>query len=183
MPTLADGEFYFAVDEYQLYVGLKGDSLPIGNTMAVQIQDGSTLQKLAVWGDGSVITNSGWQKTLVMQTGTLTTTSTTAGQIILTYTAVANKYTYIEYLDLQARLTTLSATAQILGLVTVLIGGVNVYTATFVNPTTSSIGSQAVRLSFSEPLPITAGTSIVIQVTPASATSMFWIANFGGFNR
>ncbi len=183
-PTLGDGEFYFATDQLQLYVGLNGDSLPIGGTMSVQIADKTnTGQLLAVNSDGSLLMNTAVTKTAILKTGSLTTTSITAGQTILTYTVTAGKVFYLDYLDIQSRLTAISATASILGTVTLSVGGVAAYTSSFVNPTTSDAGSQAVRISFSEPIPINAGTVIALTVTPNAVTSMLWIGNFGGFER
>ncbi len=183
-PILNDGEFYFATDQLQLYVGLNGDSLPIGGTMSVQIADKiNTSQLLAVNSDGSLLVNTAITKTSVLKTGTLVTTAITAGQTIVTYTVSAGKNFYLDYLDIQGRLTAVSATASILGAVTLSIGGVPSHTSSFVNPTTSDAGSQAVRISFSEPIPISTGTVVSLTVTPNAVTSMTWIGNFGGFER
>ncbi len=184
IPSLGDGEFYFATDQYQLYVGFGGNNLPIGGTMAVQIADKSnTSQLLAVQSDGSILSNTGVTKTSVLKTGTLITTAVTAGQTILSYTVTAGKTFYLSYFDLQGKLTAISATASILGTVTISIGGVPVYQASFNNPTTSDPGSQAVRISIGESLPISSGTVITITVTPTAATSMTWISNLGGYER
>ena len=185
MPNdLGDGEFFFATDQFQLYVGLNGDVLPVGGIMAVQVADKTNqAQLLSVQSDGSLLTNTAVAKTAVLKTGQLVTTAVTAGQSILTYTVTASKTLYLEYIDIQARLTVVSATASILGTVLVSIAGVGVYTATFVNPTTSDAGSQSVRLMFSEPIPVAAGTAVLVATTPSAVTSMTWTANFGGFER
>lgn len=122
-------------------------------------------------------------KTAVLKTGQLTTTAVTAGQVVLTYTVSAGKTLYLEYIDLQARLTVPAATASVLGAAIVQIGGVTVYNGTFVNPTTSDSGSQAIRLFFAEPIPIAAASVIAVQTTPAAVTSMLWTANFGGYEK
>ncbi len=185
MPTLGDGEFYFATDKYQLYVGFNGDSLPVGSTMAVQIQDGTTSNLLKVASDGSISVSLGTAagKTAVLKTGQLTTAATTANQVVLSYTVTAGKNLFLEYIDLQARLTVVSATASILGTFIIQIGGVTVYTGTFNNPTTSDAGSQSIRFTISEPIPVSAGAVISFLTTPAANTSMLWTANFGGYEK
>ena len=111
------------------------------------------------------------------------TTAVTANQTVLSYTVTAGKALFLEYIDLQARLTAISATASILGTFIIQIGGVTVYTGTFVNPTTSDQGSQAIRLMIPEPIPVSAGVVIAFLTTPAAATSMLWTANFGGYEK
>ena len=194
MPLLEDGEFYFATDANQLYVGFGGINFRLGASMATTIQDpvipaqqahvnaGGSLAVSSQATDGISI-GSIVGKTVTMKTGQLTTTAPTANQVVLSYTVTAGVTFYLEYLDLQARLTALSGTASILGTIQILIAGVPVYTATFVNPTTSAQGSEAVRISLSEPIPISAATVISVVVTPASATSMLWTVNFGGYQK
>lgn len=185
MPALADGEFYFATDILQLYVGLNGDILPIGGTMAVQVQgSGGNFNILQPQGDGSLPVSLGnYTKTSILKTGQLTTTAVTANQVVLTYTVTAGKTLYLQHADLQARLTTLSGTASILGTFIIQIAGVTVYTATFVNPTTSDAGSQVRAVDVAEPIPLPAGTVIQFLTTPAAATSMLWTANFMGYEK
>ena len=152
--------------------------------MAIQLADKTnTAQLLAVESDGSILVNTGVTKTLVMKTGSLVSTSVTANQGILGYTVTAGKTFYLIYIDLQGRFTAPSGTSSVLGTVVFSIGGVNVYQASFVNPTTGDSGSQAVRLMFSEPLPVAAGVALLAAASPAAATSMTWIANFGGYER
>jgi len=184
MPVLNDGEFYFATDQFQLYVGLNGDSLPVGGTMAVQVADKTnSSQLLSVQPDGSILSNTGITKTTVMKTGSLVSTSVTANQGILGYTVTTGKTLYLTYIDLQGRFTTPSATATYLGLVTVSLNGVTVYQGGISNPTTGDSGSQSIRITFSEPLPVTSATTILAAVSTATATSTTWIANFGGYER
>lgn len=184
MPVLQDAEFYLATDVPQLYVGFGGGNWPIGGIMAIQLADKTnTAQLLAVESDGSILVNTGVTKTLVMKTGSLVSTSVTANQGILGYTVTAGKTFYLIYIDLQGRFTAPSGTSSVLGTVVFSIGGVNVYQASFVNPTTGDSGSQAVRLMFSEPLPVAAGVALLAAASPAAATSMTWIANFGGYER
>jgi len=186
MPALADGEFYFSTDDYQLFVGFNGDALPVGSTMAVQIADGTNpAQKMAVASDGSIPVSieGAALKTAVLKTSQLTTTAVTANQSILAYTVTAGKNFFLEYIDLQGALTAVSATASVLGTVIVQVAGVTVYTGRFVNPTTSDAGSQSIRLMMGEPIPLPAGTVIAILVTPAATTSMAWTANLGGYEK
>ena len=188
IPVLADGEFYFATDVYQLYVGLNGDNLSIGAAMAVNVQGhASPSNYLEPNSDGSINISPGpfgSGMNPVMKTGQLTTTAVTVNQNILSYTVTASKTFYLAYLDIAARLTTISAAASILGTAIIQIGGIQIYTATFVNPTTSDQGSQVVRLNTGAvPIPIFAGTAINFLTTPAAATSMLWIANFGGYEK
>lgn len=184
MPALGDGEFFVTTDTNQLYVGFGGDALPVGGPTVAQIADPVTPSQIVrVQTDGSIQVSLGTAagKVAQLKTGSLTTTAVTAGQTVLTYTVTALKTLFLEYIDIQARLTVPAATASVLGQVTVSIAGVGVYNATFVNPTTSDL--QPVRLFFSEPIPIPAGTVVLIAVTPAAATSMLWIGNFGGYEK
>jgi len=95
----------------------------------------------------------------------------------------SGKTLYLEYFDIQSRLTAISATASILGSLVIQLGGVSVYTGTFVNPTTSNQGAQAIRIFVSEPIPIASGTVLSFLTTPASTTSTLWTANFGGYEK
>ncbi len=119
-------------------------------------------------------------RTLVMKTGTLVTTAVTSDQVILTYTVTTGKTFFLTYISSDVRLTVVSATASILGTISLESpAGTKLYSSTETNPTTSQTGMRSV--SFSEPMPIPSGTVIRFVTTPAAATSMTWIANFGGF--
>ena len=185
IPVLNDGEFYLATDIPQLFVGFGGAAWPLGSgTMAIQVADKTTpTQLLAVESDGSILTNTGITKSLVMKTGSLVTTAVTANQNVLSYTVTTGKTFYLTYIDIQARYTTLAGTLSPIGTANLLIGGVNSYQAWFTNPSDGDTGSQAVRITFSEPLPITSSTTIALVVTPAVASSLTWLANFGGYER
>lgn len=120
--------------------------------------------------------------TNVMKTGTLTTVAITADQVVLTYTVTAGKTFYLTYLVMYGRLTVLSATAAILGAISLESpAATKLITLDDVNPTTSELEFNPVV--FSEPIPIAAGTVIRVVVTPAAATSMLWRANFGGYEK
>src|SRR5579863_5924431 len=47
MPALADGEFYYAEDFNQLWVGFSGGTFRVGNAMAIQLSDGTITTQLA----------------------------------------------------------------------------------------------------------------------------------------
>ena len=194
MPLLGDGEFYFATDQAQLYVGLGGSSLPIGAPMGIVIQDPVTpaqQARVTSFGDQGVASQSSQgvsigstvNKTVVMKTGTLVSTAVTANQTILTYTVTIAKNLFIEYIDIQGRFTAASATAAMLGSVIMQMNAVTVYASGFVNPTTYDSGSQTVRISFSEPIPLAAGLVLSFLVTPSSATSITWTANFAAYEK
>lgn len=58
MPTLGDGEFYFATDTAQLFVGLGGGAFKVGN-MAVEIQDSNGNPIIAAAGSLNVAITNG----------------------------------------------------------------------------------------------------------------------------
>ena len=117
---------------------------------------------------------------VVMKTNTLVTTAVTADQVILTYTVTAGKTFWLEYYAYDTRLTAVSATASILGTISLENpSGTKIFTSTETNPTTSE--TKMIVITFSEPIPITAGTVIRVVTTPAATTSMTWVANFGGY--
>jgi len=121
-------------------------------------------------------------KTLVMKTGSLVTTATTADQVVLTYTVTAGKTLFLGYLHLSGSLTAVSATATVLGTVSLETpSGTKVFTARMTNPTTSATGDLTVPLA--DPIPIAAGTVVRVVVTPAAVTSMTWVCNFGGVEK
>jgi hypothetical protein len=120
--------------------------------------------------------------TNVFKTGTITTTATTADQVVLTYTVTSGKTFYLQYLVMYGRLTVLAATATILGAISLETpSGTKCITFDDVNPTTSELEFNPI--GFSEPIPIAAGTVVRVVVTPAAATSMLWRANFGGYEK
>ncbi len=122
-------------------------------------------------------------KTNVLKTGSLTTTTTTADQVVLTYTVTTGKTLYLQYLSLDVRLTAVSATATVLGSISLETpSGTKVITHTTVNPTTSQV-DRIHPYSFSEPYPIASAVVVRVVCTPAIVTSTLWIANFGGYEK
>lgn len=121
-------------------------------------------------------------KTNVLKTGTLTTSATTADQVVLTYTVTALKTFFLQYLHLCGSLTAISATASILGTMSLETpSGTKVFTTRFTNPTISL--PDELVLDFQEAIPVAAGVVVRVVVTPAAATGMTWIANFGGYEK
>ena len=121
-------------------------------------------------------------RTAIGKTGSLTTTATTADQVVLTYTVTPGKTLFLHYLSWDVRLTVLSGTASILGTMSLEVpSGTKVITNTNVNPTTSHT-SEAIY-TFGGGLPIPSGTVIRVVCTPAVAASKLWIANFGGYEK
>jgi hypothetical protein len=122
-------------------------------------------------------------KTAVLKTGSLTTTAVTADQVVLTYTVTGGKTFYLEYVEGHGRLTTLSATAVILGTLSIETpSGTKVITHSLVNGTTE-FEDQVPVYHFSEPIPIAAAAVIRCVTTPAAATSTLWVCNFGGYEK
>ena len=121
-------------------------------------------------------------KSNVLRTGSLTSTATTADQVVHSYTVTTGKTFFIEYLAVIARLTTLSATASVLGTWSLESpAGNKRVTWTCTNPTTSLLTPFV--LTFTEPLAVPEGVVVRVVATPAAATSMLWVANFGGYER
>lgn len=130
---------------------------------------------------GSVSSGVSYGKTVVNKTGTLVTTATTADQVVLTYTVTAGRTLYITAIEIEGRLTVISATASILAACSWQIGGVKQNTFTFVNETTSEVGR--VTIPISEPVPVAAGVIVTIVCTPAAVTSMTWLGNMLAFEK
>ena len=135
-------------------------------------------QMSATGGAVSLGTRAG--KTVVMKTGNLVTTATTADQVILTYTVTSGKTFYLEYLSIDARLTTFATTATWFG------------AASLENPSGTKLitddlsGPGAVTrppYMFEEPIPIASATVIRVVCTPGATTSYTWKANFGGYEK
>ena len=123
-------------------------------------------------------------KTNVYLTGTITTTATTADQVILTRTVTTGKTFFLQYIMISARLTTLSATASILGTASIETpSATKIMTETFTNDTTSSKPIHTFKIEFDEPIPIGSGVVIRAVCTPSAVTSMIWRANFGGYEK
>ena len=131
---------------------------------------------------GAVTLGNTLGKVNQLKTGTLTTTATTADQVVLTFTTTAGKTFYVQYLDFEAALTTISATGVALGTISLeSAAGTKLITNRLINPTTSEADSR--RYYFNEPIPIAASTVIRVVCTPGATTSTIWRANFGGYEK
>lgn len=140
--------------------------------------DGTT--KLVIGPNGMQVDVQRGGRTPVLKTNTQITTSQTVDQVVLTYTVTSGKTLWLEYIAWDVRLTAVNASASILGAISFeLPSGTKGFTSTETNPTTSQTGMKVI--TFSEPLPVTAGTVIRWVCTPAANTSMTWIGNFGGY--
>lgn len=121
-------------------------------------------------------------KSVVMKTGNLVTTATTADQVVLTYTVTAGKTFYLQYVDFNCRLTTYANTS-------VLFGAISLENPSGTKLITELAMAQSggfpdpIYLAFSEPIPIAAGTVIRVVCTPAASTSFTWQANLGGYEK
>ena len=178
-----------------LKVIFQNSSLAVTGTFWQSVQPVSwTNQSISVsnFPSSQAVTGTFWQaiqpvslgnatgKTNVMQTASKVTTATTADQVILTYTVTAGKTFYLEYLDIDARLTTFATTATYFGLTslespagTKLITQMKAGAGVTVDP----------HYEFSEPIPIAAGTVIRVVCTPNATTSYTWQASFGGYEK
>jgi hypothetical protein len=132
-------------------------------------------------GSGSQLVSLGnSNKTPVMKTAELSTTATTANQVILTYTVTAGKTYYVQYFKCTANTQAAAVTATAFGSCSLSINGTVVYTDWLHGDGANNypIGEQ-----FSEAIPVSSGQTILIETTPAAATAFFWYGNFGGFER
>lgn len=119
-------------------------------------------------------------KANVMQTGTLASSATTADQVIKTYTVTAGKTLYLMYWDVMARLTTFAATATLFGVASLeIVSGTKVWSYSLAGTGCANTTGQ----QMSEPLVVPAGTVIRLVTTPAAATAMTWVGNFGGYEK
>lgn len=128
---------------------------------------------------GSVSLGVSLGKVNKSKTGTLASTATTAAQTIVTYTVTSAKTFYLEYFDIQARLTTWANTATYYGTVSLVIGGVTMWTSDIMNAGVS----MPYCVTLSEPMPVAATTVISIVCTPSAATAFTWSANIGGYEK
>jgi len=120
-------------------------------------------------------------KAVVMKTGKLVTTTTTAGQVVLTYTVTALKTFYLEYLSILAVETLIPGNSNPVAMGEASLespAGTALINGSFISP-----ADVPLVVPFSEPIPFAAGTVIRVVCTPAATTSASWYANFGGYER
>jgi hypothetical protein len=156
----------------------QGTANTAANGWQVKVTDGT--DALLVNADGSlnvVVLGSPATSATVAKTGTLVTTATTADQVLLTYTVTAGKKFYLEYAQVDARITSMPGNANPIWLGTVSLetpSGTKIITVDRFHPPTNSA-------PFGFSLPIAAGTVVRLVVTPAAATNYTWLGNFGGY--
>lgn len=119
-------------------------------------------------------------KTVTMKTGNISTTATTANQVIVTYTVPAGVTFYLEYFRCTANTEAAAVTATAFGSCQLQIGGTNVYQDWLHG---DGENGYSIGESVGEPIPVPAGTVIQWTTTPFATTAFFWYANFGGYYR
>lgn len=129
---------------------------------------------------GDVSLGNSLGKVNKLQTGQLTTTATTADQVILTYTVTSGKTLYLEYVSFDARLTTYAATATHFGDVSLETPS---GTKTLTLPVMGIGQSGPIAFFFPEPIPIAATVVVRLVVTPTAVTSFKWYGNIGGYEK
>jgi hypothetical protein len=155
---------------------------PVSGTVTANIGTAGTLALDATLTGGSAAVQLGTAtgKTNVLKTGALTTTAVTADQVILTYTVTTGKTFYLQYFQVEARLTTFAATTTLFGTFSLeIVAGTKVFTLDIANA--GVITPQGV--TFTEPIPIPAGTVVRLVCTPAATTSFAWKGAFGGYEK
>jgi len=130
----------------------------------------------------TVVENKVASRTVKSVTGTLVTTTTTADQVVATYTVTSGVNFYPVSVSIVARLTAVSATASIMGTISLeLPSGTKVSIFTWTNPTTSLV--QPIVLALNGEVFLAGGSVIRIVCTPAATTSMTWIGNVLGYEK
>lgn len=157
-------------------LGLDASPLP------VEIIDDSTGNELTINADGSInVVPGSINVSRVQKTGRITTSATTADQVVLTYTVTASKTFFLEYLELNAFEATIPGNANPIDLGSIsleVVAGTKVITDELFHPP-----NKCWAISFSTDMPIAAGTVVRVVVTPALLTNTVWIANFGGIEK
>ena len=120
--------------------------------------------------------------TLVMKPGSLTTAGTGVDQVVSTYTVTSGKNFYLQYYQIEANLSVLSALASSIGNISLESpAGTKLITNTLINATVSLTPIN--KIEFAQPMLIPGGTVIRVVCTPAVSTSIVWNANFGGYEK
>lgn len=120
-------------------------------------------------------------RTGTLQTGSLTTTTSTANQVVLTYTIPAGITLYLGMVHLMGHLSVTPGSANPINLGTMSLespAGTKLFTVDLAHP-----DFRGILLPLPEPFPIPSGTVLRMVCTPAAATSTLWRVNFGGFGR
>lgn len=139
-------------------------------------------QRVVIASDSSINLGTSTGKTNILLSGSTTTTSTAANQVIKTYTVTSGKTFYVNWFEVDGSLNTPSATAAFLGVASLESpAGTTIASGAFMNTTTSTV--DRLYFYFNEPIPISSGTVIRAVTLPAAATSTRWITNFGGYEK
>lgn len=159
--------------------GTTGSAVP-ARTQMIGGSDGTNLRTwfIDALGIGQVDLGN-TNKSVVMKTGSLVTTATTANQVVLTYTTTTGKTFYLEYFDCVVILTGAAATQTSFGTCSLSINGTIVYTQNLKGP--GSDYPNTVHLG--EPIPVLSTQIILIETTPGAVTSYTWNGNFGGYEK
>lgn len=110
-----------------------------------------------------------------IQFGALTTTAVTANQAILTNTPVNTLS--LKCIVISAFLTTYSATEVNMGTVRLLVGGVQKGEWRFQNTDNDTLAGTMV-IPLGNGLTFSGAEAVLVDVTPASTTSMRWAASY-----
>lgn len=159
---------------------VNGVALSTGNGVS-----GTGVQRVAIASDNtpfSVSIGNSTGKTVRMIAGQLTTTATTADQVVGTHTVTGGTTFYLTHVSMNVTSTTPANNNSdnvIYGTMSFQIGGTNAIIRRFA--CAPGVGGSV--WTFSEPLPIAAGTVLRIVCTPAAATSFIWDGNFGGYEK
>jgi hypothetical protein len=119
-------------------------------------------------------------KTLVLITGSLSTSTTTSNQVIATHTVTTGKTYYISEADCSVILNTTAATQNLFGTCSLVINGAVVWSQYYKGP---GYGSISPTLLYPEPIFATSGQVVEWVTTPGATGAFFWTANFGGYEK
>jgi hypothetical protein len=111
--------------------------------------------------------------------GNLTTTATTANQVVVTHTVTSGKTFYLSSWDISVQATTVSATATTWGTCALQSpGGTTLWQKQF-----GGSGSVGYDKEPATPLNFPAGQVVEIVCTPAAGTSFSWYGNLVGYEK
>lgn len=157
-----------------------GSAVPT-RAILVAGSDGTNARNISTDTGGIVQTSLGNTsgKTMRYGSATLNTTTTTANQVVATYTVTAAKTYYLQYWDLGAQLQASAATSTTFGTMSLTINGTVVYQQLLKGPGVVNIAP----ITLAEPIPVAAGQIVQLVVTPAAVTGFTWNGNFGGYEK
>lgn len=163
-----------------LQIGVKNGSniVPITEGQATSANS----LPVVIASDQSVLTitqGNSTGKTVHLISDNLTTTSTTANQVITTYTVTTGKTFYLQSFDCNVVINSHSTTTVSFGLCSLQINGTVVWSSYLAGPGAAITTS----VTYAEPIPISSGTVIQWVANPTSSTSYLWTGNFGGYEK